>query len=299
MKKLLDYICKKYKLSFNEKLELGCNSDVVGIATDEGGVKVVIKAATTENSIAEIKMNSIGYDNLRKCRLGFFIPDVFAYELGDDYAFMIMEYLGPNFLYQSKHAENSLELYLSLMDSLERVYSASLKTGIEGCRAIESLIAKTMDIYEKYVYPNLDKERLIFPSIQNISSSINTSAISFCCFSNWDFTLEDVYLTSEGVKYSDPHAEVLGIPIIDMACFGGLIKLYGLPYSDDGYEEFRKFAINRVAKILHIPAMQAKKIFYLGRLFQCFMSIRFRFEKDSKQADNIFKEAKNVLEKIV
>lgn len=299
MKELMEFICKKHGLLFQEQLELGCNSDIVCIATNESGAKVVVKAAKTENSIAEIRMNSIGYDNLRKCGLNFFIPKILAYEFGDDYAFMIMEYLGPNFLYQAKNSENPLELYRSLMDSLEKVYHTSLKMGAEGHEAVDAFIGKTMDIYEKYVCPNLDKERQMLPLLQRMHLSIGTSSINFCCFSNWDFTLEDVYLTDSGVKYSDPHVDILGIPIIDMACFGGLIKLYNLPHGDDGYVEFKKFAVGRVANILHIPAGQAEKIFHLGKLFQCFMSIRFRYEKTPEQAAAIFEEAKEVIEKII
>ncbi|GBE17327.1 hypothetical protein BMS3Abin15_01168 [bacterium BMS3Abin15] len=299
MKSLLDYICKKYNLLVQENLKLGYNSDSVCIAVNKNGDKVVVKAAKTKNAIAEIRMNSTGYDNLRKCGLDFFIPEIFAYESSDDYAFIVMEYLGSNFLYQAEHSENPLEFYMSLMDSLEKVYRVSLKMGAEGHEAVESFIGKTIEIYEKYVCPNLDKERQIFPLLQRMYLSINIPSVVFCCFSNWDFTLEDVYLTNAGVKYSDPHADVLGIPIIDMACFGGLIKLYGLPCSDEGYEEFKKFATGAVAEILRIPTGQAEKIFYLGKLFQCFMSIRFRYEKNPEQTKTIFAEAKEVIEKII
>lgn len=299
MKNLMEYICKKYSLKVQENLELGCNSDIVCIAVNESGDRVVVKAAKTENSIAEIKMNSVGYDNIRKCGLEFFIPEIFAYESNKDYAFMIMEYLGPNFLYQAKHSENSQELYLSLMDSMEKVYRESLKKGVDGGASVKSFIDRTIEIYNKYVHPNLDKDGEMLILLQKIYLSINASSINFCCFSNWDFTLEDVYLTKTGVKYSDPHDDILGVPIIDMACFGGLVKLYGLPDGDSGYEYFKKFATGTVAEILHIPTGQAEKIFYLGKLFQCFMSIRFRYEKNPEQAKMIFEEAKAVVEKII
>jgi len=299
VKNLLDLICKRYGLLLQGNLELGCNSDAVCIAINNSGSKFVIKAAKTDHSIAEIRMNSVGYNNLRKCGLDFFIPEIFAYESGENYAFMIMEYLGPNFLYQAKHSENPIELYLSLIDSLKKVYRASLKMGLEGSEAIKSFIVKTIEVYEKYVRTSLDKEAQIFPLLQQMHLSIDISSINFYCFSNWDFTLEDVYLTKKGVKYSDPHADILGIPIIDMACFGGLIKLYGLPHGDDGYKEFKKFAVGGVAEILHISTGQAEKIFYLGRLFQCFMSISFRHKKNPDQAMTIFKEARKVIERII
>ncbi len=288
MKNLVDSICKKYELFFQRNLKLGCNSDIICIAINKDGLKFVIKVAKTKNSIAEIRMNNIGYEKLRECGLNFFIPKVIACEFGNDYAFMIMEYLGPNFLCQVRNSENPLKLYLSLIDSLEKVYSVSCKADIEGNRAIELFIKKTIELYEKYVCPKLDKNRQMFSMLQQIYLSINVYPITFCCFSNWDFTPEDVYLTNTGVKYSDPHDDVLGIPIIDMACFGGLIRLYDLPQSNEGYKEFKKFATNKVAEILHIPTCQAKKIFYLGRLFQCFMSIRFRYESDPEQVGLIF-----------
>lgn len=207
-----------------------------------------------------------------------------------------MEYLGPNFLYQATHSENSLALYLSLMNSLGKVYLTSLRESKDGQNAIKVLIEKTMNAYEKYVCQNVDSDRELFHTLQHLCLSIDLSSINYCCFSNWDFTPEDVYLTDNGVRYSDPLDAVFGIPIIDMACFGGLVKLYNLPDSDKGYEEFRKFAVGKVADILHIPKGQAEKIFCLGRIFQCFMSIRFRFETNPKQAVALFQEAKNMIE---
>lgn len=299
MNDLLNSICKKYKLTFQENMELGHNSDIVCLATNKNGSKVVIKAAKSINSMAEIVRNIEGYRKLKNCGVSFFIPQIIAYEYTDDYAFIIMEYLGLNFLNQTKHSKNSLRLYLALMTSLEKVYLSSLKEGIEGGEAIKVLIQKIMTLYEEYVYENFDPSRNIFSLLKRACLSIDTSSISFYCFSNWDFTPEDVYLTNTGVKYSDPRVDIFGIPIIDMACFGGLIKLYGLPQGNKGYEEFKKFAVNKVGGILHISRDQSEKIFYLGKIFQCFMSIRFRYQSNPKQTELIFKEAKNLLEKMV
>jgi hypothetical protein len=299
VQELIKLICCKYGLLFKENLELGCNSDIVCIATNKDNLKVVVKAAKTKNSIAEIKMNIAGYDNLKKSNLNFFIPKILEYEINNDYAFMIMEYLGPNFLYQSKQSKNPMGLYLSLINSLEKVYRTSLKKDSSGEKMIKLFIEKTINIYEEYVYPTVDNERKIFSQLCQIYTSIDMSSIEYCCFSNWDFTPEDVYLTEDGVKYSDPHADIMGVPIIDMACFGGLIKLYESPYGEEAYEKFKRFAIYDVGKILNIPYNQANKIFYLGKLFQCFMSIRFRYKTNTEQAMLLFQEAKKAIEIIV
>ena len=84
-----------------------------------------------------------------------------------------------------------------------------------------------------------------------------------------------------------------------MGSFAGLIKIYNFPEADKGYEILKKFAIEKIAKILFIPKNEAIKIFNLGRLFQCFMSARFRFESNPKSAHEAFMNSKLYIEKII
>lgn len=297
MDNLLNSICDEYKLIFYKNLELGCNSDTVCLATNATGLHVVIKLAESEKAIMEIKNNKKGYDQLVKYNLGFFIPEIIACKIGKKQAFLIMENLGPNFLYQIKHSETPLDLYLTLIKDMRNVYSKSLRKGIEGRESLKNLIGKILELYERYVCVDFDLSRRIFPLLQSLKDNINFSNINFYCFSNWDFTPENIYITKNGVRYSDPHTDVLGIPIIDVACFSGLAKLYDLPNNNEGFEKLKNFAITDVSEILRIPINQATKIFFLGRILQCFMSIRFRYKQNYQQSELIFQEARDILEK--
>ena len=143
-----------------------------------------------------------------------------------------------------------------------------------------------------------DHLRKIFDPTGHLEEEINSLAhifdgivFPFCCFSNWDFTPDDVYLTSSGIKYSDPHEQVTGIPIIDLACFAGVAVAHGLPGSDAAYGRIESFAMHRVAGILEIDEETARKLFLLGRILQCFLSARFRSKDFPEQSKQLFAEA--------
>ncbi len=153
--------------------------------------------------------------------------------------------------------------------------------------------------YEKYIYMHLDKERTLAGKLASLKSSIDINKIEFCCFSSWDFVPENTFLMPEGLKYIDPHEDVTGVPIIDMACFAGLIRLYNLPMADKGYAMLQEFALTKIPLILDIPEELACKLFFLGKVLQSFLSTRFRIDSNPKQAQEIFLEGKTYLEKII
>jgi len=168
---------------------------------------------------------------------------------------------------------------------------------MKGGEMINSIINLTIDHYERYLYMYLDKERNLASRLMKLRFSIRTEGLKFCCFSSWDFVPENICLTALGLKYIDPRKDIIGIPIVDLACFAGLIRLYDLPEATKGYQMFKEFALTRIPSILDIPEGLPPKIFFLGRVLQCFLSARFRITNKPEQARQIFSEGQAYLEK--
>ena len=304
---ILQKLCRDYGLVIQERLVLEPNSSGVYAALNNDGVyrvldsqgrSLVLKVAITKNSIAEIARNRKGYKKLEECGLKWFIPQILFTKVDENFAVMLMEYCGENFLNQIRKAENPLGFYAYLIDELTKVYTQSKQKGKEGEQMISSVIAMIKELYEGHISAHLDKSRFLAERVARIESCIDLSHLDFCCFSSWDFTPENIFLTPNGLKYIDPHENVLGIPIIDMACFAGLIKVYDLPQSKEGYSMLREFALTKILSILNIPEKLAYKLFFLGRVLQCFLSAKFRVNSNLNQARKIFLEGKMFLEKI-
>lgn len=301
-------LCERYGLVIQEKIVAqddsqatysAFNNDGVYRVTNKFGLAFILKVGLTKKAIAEILMNDIGYQKLRNLGLEWFIPRVLATEISGQFGMMLMEDCGEGFLSQTRQSAEPLKLYTCLLDGLEKAYIASRRKADDGKRMVESIIALVIKQYEEYIYMKLDRERVLAGRLAMLKSSIDISDLEFCCFASWDFVPENVFVTHKGVKYIDPHEDVTGIPIIDMACFAGLIKLYNLPEADKGYKMFQEFALGAIPSILHIREELARKLFFLGKILQCFMSTRFRLASHPDQARRTFSEGKEYLERIV
>lgn len=123
--------------------------------------------------------------------------------------------------------------------------------------------------------------------------------MNFSCFASFDFTPEDVFLSTDGLKYVDPKKSLLGIPIIDMACFGGVAKdAFALPGPVEGYDILKNFAINDISSLLKIDKTTAEAIFYLGRALQMALSSRFRLKTEADKSHQFFEKSCGYCRKI-
>lgn len=305
---IIQRLCEKYDLVVQESIVAqdggqttysALNNDGIYRVVDKFGSTLVLKVGLTKKAIAEILMNNTGYQKLRNLGLGWFIPRVVSTEISEQFGMMLMEDCGESFLSQARQSTEHLKLYACLLDGLEKVYIASRHKANDGGRMVESIIALVVKQYEEYIYMHLDRERALVSRLARLKSSIDVSCLDFCCFASWDFVPENVFVTPTGLKYIDPHEDVTGIPIIDMACFAGLIKLYNLPEADKGYEMFQEFALVKIPSILHIREELARKLFFIGKTLQCFLSTRFRLASHPDQAQQAFSEGKEYLEKII
>lgn len=292
-------ICQRYGLRIQNVLALGNICKNVFKVLDRRQELLVLKIGFTQETIAEIKRNCIGYTKMDDCGLEFFKPKIVSHEETKDYELILMEYCGEDFMTQVKKADNPLNLYIELSLLIENVYRQSLKKGVDGKNMIDLVINKSKEQYEKYICKYFDEKKTLIGKIDRIKSAINFDEIRYYCFSNWDFTPEDTYLTAKGVKYSDPHEDIFGIPIIDLACFSGVALAHDLPASKEGYVAIKEFATKSVAEILSIGEAEANQLFFLGRFLQCLLSARFRIDSDIEQAEYFFLESKISLEKII
>lgn len=303
--RFIEKLCSDHNLVIQEKFAVSegvyaaLNNDGVYKVLDSQGRSLVLKIAITENSIAEIKMNEIGYQKLRDYGLDWFIPEVSIIEVNERFAVMLMEYCGEDFLTQARKVKDPLRFYSRLLDELVKVYTQSKRKSDEGKQMVTSIIELILEQYEKYIYIHLDEGRTLESRLGALRSSVNINKIEFCCFSSWDFVPENIFLTPIGLKYIDPHEDVIGIPVIDIACFAGLMRLYGLPEADKGYAMFQEFALTKIPSILNISEKSACKLFLLGKVLQSFLSARFRINSNLIQAQKIFLEGKTCLEKII
>lgn len=311
MKNLQDVLmglCKSYRLTLKEKFVFdpnkdgvygGLNNDGVFKALSNDGNLLVLKVAVSDKSIIEIKTNIIGYQRLREQGLEKIVPKIFFSEYDEQFAVLLMEYCGDDFLTQTRKSSNAISQYVALTKELEKIYSISRQGGEYGKKMVSLIISMIKAQYEDHLFMSLDKNRSLAKKIATIPYCIDFGALRICCFASWDFVPENIFLTPNGLKYVDPHEDILGIPIIDLACFAGLIKLYALPQAEEGYRLLENFALTKVASLLNAPEELSLKLFYLGRILQCFLSAGFRVISDPDRAHRIFLEGKDYLEKIV
>jgi len=275
------------------------NNDGVYKVVDADGRILVLKLALSRNSIAEIQMNRTGYRKLREAGLGWFIPEIVSIEVQEGFAFIFMEYCGEDFLTAVKKSSSPTELYIKLLVELKKVYRASRHDGEEGKKMVASVMKMVIEQYERYLSQCFGRDQVVSDQLAQIESVIRAEILPSYCFSSWDFTPENMFLNSAGLKYVDPHEDVMGIPIIDLACFSGLLIFYDVPESEKGYELFEKFALTDVPPILSIPERSAERLFLLGRILQCFLSSRYRIDSNPEKAHKIFRDSLAYLNKCV
>lgn len=82
---------------------------------------------------------------------------------------------------------------------------------------------------------------------------------------------------------------MVGIPIIDMACFSGVCKdAYELPGARAGYNILHRFAASAVSDIISFDHTKAEKLFVFGQALQCALSARFRINSEQAKARVLF-----------
>ncbi len=295
-------LCSQYGLEVLDVFTLGhvCEGGVLKVSTRQGQ-QAVLKSGADARSIQEIRMNIEGYENMRSIGLAEFIPETYASAVSDTEAYILMEYCGEDVLTATQKSEDPGSIYLRLKKELVRVYKESLCRLPEthGGYLLRELFRRIHSTYNLHIVPVLGPSDEMASLLESLATILTSAEGHTFCFSNWDFTPDDVYLTDAGLKYSDPHSEVLGIPMVDLGCFAGVARdAYRLPGSEDGYRILMELAMD-TAPLLGLTKAEGKRYFYLGRVLQSFLSARFRLQNQPEKGIALFNQGKEYLSKII
>ncbi len=288
------YLSKSRCVVCGETLTLGNVVSTV-FRADRAGEKLVVKIGIADRAAQEVRMNCAGYDALRQIGAGSLAPDPLEYVEFNGIPILIMEDCGLDFWHAARVSANPAALYGRLFREMEPVHAKTRRRG-DGEAYLDSLRRRLLRQYEVHLR-NLIPPELIF---ELADTDLRDLVPPVLCFASFDFTPEDVFLTDKGVRFADPPSEVIGIPIVDLACFAGVARdAYGLPGSDQGYKELETLALNVLPRILELNESPARKFFTFGRALQCALSARFRLESDPARAAALAGISRSFLQKFL
>lgn len=268
-----------FNIQCHDPLTLGNVCKTVYRATSQHRA-LVIKIGLGERPAHEVRLNRDGYRVLRSIGAGRLLPDPAVYLEIHGTPILVMEDCGPDFLHHVQASNDPVGLYQRLVDEVHDVY---LETRCSD--SPQPAVAKTqrllVDQCRKHLQGLVDS-RLV-DRVEDASTDSFADVQS--CFSTFDFTPEDVFLTEHGIKHADPLPDALGIPVIDLACFAGVARdAHRLPGSNEGYEIMERYALQVLPNLINLSPSDAQRLFSLGRALQSALSCRFRLHGDRERA---------------
>jgi hypothetical protein len=299
MDDIIKIICARHKLEIIKIFNLGDTASLV-FQVKCNDKLMVLKVALDTMSKKQVKDNYIGYKRMIQMGLSELVPTIYAFSYLPECAYILMDYCGENFIEIAKKASDPLVLYKRLATNLHKIYLTSLCQRSQEQNYINEIFNNIVMNYQKYLRESLDPPGRFDNLIHEVCSSSSFGQdLRLACFADWNFTPENVYLTETSFKYSDPNKDVIGIPIIDLACFAGVARdAYELPGSHAGYQILVELALKSVPEILQIPNDTAVNIFNASRVLQLFLSARFRIKNNFKKAEILFHKGINYLKQI-
>ncbi len=288
------YLSRSRCVTCGETLTLGNLVPTVFRAC-RGKERLVVKIGSSLRAAQEVRMNCAGYEAMRKIGAGNLVPGLLEYLEFRGVPILVMEDCGPDFWHAVQVAPDPVRLYTQLLWNMEPVYATTRRCG-DGEAYLNSLRDRLIRQYETHLFSlvgvELVSELRRLPLRQLVPSTL--------CFSSFDFTPEDVFLTDKGVKFADPLPEVLGVPIVDLACFGGVARdAHHLPGSEEGYRQIQIFALGELPSLLELTERQAERLFAFGRALQCALSARFRLQSEPESADTLAKMSRSFLQEFM
>jgi hypothetical protein len=240
----------------------------------------VIKTADGARTLRELRENYIGYHHLQQMGVGDFVPPIIDVYLSEirNLGYIWMEFAGDNFYDTVFASDNPFENYQLLIREVQKIYGRTLQHDQynQVTAQMQFISNKIAHVERKYlqVFHDENMTHLLCQAELFVETVIRSSRL--ICFSHWTFTPEDVYVRNDRILCSDLGKLILGLPIIDLACFAGVARdEYRLPYAESGYELIFNFATHGLAEMLGIKSEISIKIFYLARVLQSFLSARF------------------------
>lgn len=280
-------LSQRYNITFDEQLTLGnvCKSV---FRARLGQRSIVVKIGINSREKAEITQNQMGYKLMADIGVSSLIPEPLRVIQLEDVLVILMQDCGNDFWHSVQLSGDPIRLYRRLISETEKIYRASLSQTVLGVPGVlNALRDRLIRQYEQYLFPVFGKQRDMVKSLSQVDFQRYT--FKMACFSTFDFTPEDVFLTPKGLKFCDPPSDLIGIPVIDMACFAGVSRdAYVLPGSSIGYILLEHFATNIIPDILGFGRKMAISLFEFGRALQCSLSARFRIKTDFEKASLLY-----------
>ena len=245
----------------------------------QGSQKLVVKIGVSPRAKKEIAMNWTGYQNMRNIGAQKLLPEPLQRIHIKGTPVIVMGDCGKDFWHAVQRTKNPGRLYRYLISQMMPIYESTLC--VPEKIYFKSLQNRLLHQYQEHL-KNLVDAKLVE---RLKKSSLNGFKPVSMCFASFDFTPEDVFVSRKQIKYADPLEDVIGIPIIDLACFAGVARdVYGLPGSKKGYRVLESAALNRLPLVLGLSKKEAKRLFVFGRALQSALSARFRITTDTVAA---------------
>ncbi|MDO8557548.1 MAG: hypothetical protein Q7R98_03775 [Candidatus Jorgensenbacteria bacterium] len=275
-----------HRIVCGERLTLGNIVDTVFHATD-GEKALVVKIGLSERAAEEVRLNQKGYDALRGIGATRLLPDpLFSIEYAG-VPIVVMEDCGLDFYHAVQIARDPVILYSQLVETMNSIYHETR------CVSSENLYLNSLRLRLEKEYDVRFRDRVDRALVHKLHDyDFRRFKLPFICFSSFDFTPEDVFVSAQRVRYVDPLPEVLGIPAVDLACFAGVaLDAYGLPGAKEGYKLLADFAVRELPKILSMNEEESCRLFCLGRALQCALSARFRLISNPQKAGDLIRKS--------
>lgn len=290
LRDIIAFLKRDHGIDCGKQLTLG-NVVTTVFRARRGDEQLVVKIGLAESAEAEVRRNIEGYQNVRAIGAAELLPnplEIFSY---DDIPMLVMQDCGDDFWHAVRISKEPVELYRKLVTRMEDVYRRTKRQN-NNTDYFKPLHLLLIEQYRKHISALIDQtltDRLE-------TASLDSLTVPAVCFSSFDFTPEDVFVTETGVKYLDPLPDVLGVPTLDLACFADVARdAYDLPGAHEGYEIISEFAYARIPIILDCSEACSKQYFLFGRALQSALSARARIASEPSRAKTFAAQSEKFL----
>ena len=111
-----------------------------------------------------------------------------------------MQDCGLDFWHAVQETNNPASLYRRLTEELTTVYRQTLHDSDKAVEVLNSLKQRLIKQYLNYLFPVFGEQKDLLRSLE--MASMDSYRPGYVCFSSFDFTPEDVFLTPKGLKFA-------------------------------------------------------------------------------------------------